>query len=30
MLKAIMKDYLIVSQASNAAITEQKDAILQL
>jgi hypothetical protein len=30
MLKAIMKDYLIISQASDAAITEQKDAILQL
>jgi hypothetical protein len=30
MLKAIIKDYLIISQASDAAIVEQKDAILQL
>ncbi|ELR02147.1 hypothetical protein GMDG_08795, partial [Pseudogymnoascus destructans 20631-21] len=30
MLKAIMKDYLIVSQASDATIAERNDAILQL
>ncbi|ELR08686.1 hypothetical protein GMDG_08652, partial [Pseudogymnoascus destructans 20631-21] len=30
MLKAIMKDYLIVGQASDATIAERNDAILQL